>query len=449
MGGSEFIEWRYSGNVPELTTREMLKLAVPSILFAVLTHAYRSVDQFWIQGEGTAAQGALGASAFVIILFAAFMTLLSAGASPLIARATGAGDEKALRRALGAGLSGVAGVTIFLMVVGVLGADTIAATLGLKGEAAEQCAAYLTMLSWTIFPLVLVPLIDQTFISMGDARLPMKLHAVSLGINIALTPVFIYDLNLGIAGAALASNLSRAITTFIGFVILWKRTGLRMSDIHGGEELRRVLRIGFPIAFNIAGYTLVYWALLSTSISPLGEEVDAALGIGFSALEGLTWPCFHGLSLATSSFVGRYLGAGEKEKAKLVVRKALPLATALGVTAMLLFGLSGPFLTGLFTGDPGVHKEAILYASILAFSQVFVAWEALFEGTLSGAGDTRTVFWLSLPFNLMRIPLAWIFAFPMGFGAAGIWWAINITTFLKAGAKGWAVWTGKWADIKV
>jgi MATE family multidrug resistance protein len=435
--------------VPELTTREMLKLAVPSMLFAVLTHAYRSVDQFWIQSEGTAAQGALGASAFVIILFAAVIIVLSAGASPLIARAVGAGDNKGLRRALGAGLSGVLGITLFLMVAGVLGADKIAGTLGLHGEAAEQCAAYLTALSWTIFPLVLVPLIDQTFIAMGDARLPMKLHALSLGVNIVLTPIFIYDFGLGIAGAAYASNLSRAITTIWGFVILWKRTGLQTSDIRGGEELRRVLRIGLPISINVAGYTLVYWALLATSISPLGEEVDAALGIGFSALEGLTWPCFHGLSLAVSSFVGRYLGAGETEKARRVVRKALPLSTALGVTAMLLFGLSGSFLTGLFTGDPKVHQEAILYASVLAFSQVFVAWDALFEGALSGAGDTRTVFWLSAPFNLLRIPLAWVLAFPFGWGAAGIWWAINITTALKAGAKGWAVWRGKWAVIEV
>ena len=435
--------------MPELTTRELLKLAVPSVLFAVLTHAYRSVDQFWIQGEGTASQGALGASAFVIILFAAVIIVLSAGASPLIARATGANDPVALRRALGAGLSGVLGITILLMVAGVTGADHIAATLGLRGEAASECAAYLRMLSWTIFPLVLVPLVDQAFIAMGNARLPMKLHALSLGVNIALTPVLIYEADMGIAGAALASNLSRALTTFIGFVILWKRTGMRISDVHGGEELRRVLRIGFPISISVAAYTLVYWAMLATSISPLGEEVDAALGIGFSALEGLTWPCFHGLSLAVSSFVGRYLGAGEKEQARRVVRKAFPLSTMMGAAAMLMFGIGGPFLTGLFTGDPLVHEEAIVYASVLAFSQIFVAWEALFEGALSGAGDTRTVFWLSAPLNLLRIPLAWIFAFPMGWGAAGIWWAINLTTVLKAAAKGWAVRRGKWVDLEV
>ncbi|MEC7240099.1 MAG: MATE family efflux transporter [Myxococcota bacterium] len=433
----------------DLTTRDLVKLAVPSVLFAVLTHAYRSVDQFWIQGVSTAAQGALGASAFVIILFAAIIIVLSAGASPLIARAAGANDPAALRRALGAGLSGVLGITVFLMVAGVLGADLIAHSLGLQGEIAEECAAYLRALSWTIFPLVLVPLVDQAFIAIGNARLPMTLHAISLTLNIALTPLFIYDLNMGIGGAALASNLSRAATTFVGFFILWRRTGMSVSDVRGGEELRRVLRIGFPVSISVAAYTLVYWAMLVTSISRLGEEVNAALGIGFSALEGLTWPCFHGLSLAVSSFVGRSIGAGRPDQAVAVVRKALPLSTAMGVVAMLVFFFFGPFLTGLFTEDPLVHEEAIVYTLILAFSQPFVAWEALFEGCLLGAGDTRTVFWLSAPVNLLRIPLAWALAFPLGWGAGGIWWAINITTVIKAALKGLAVRRGKWKTLEI
>lgn len=433
----------------DLTTRDLVKLAVPSVLFAVLTHAYRSVDQFWIQGVSTAAQGALGASAFVIILFAAIIIVLSSGASPLIARAAGANDPAALRRALGAGLSGVLGITAFLMVSGVLGADLIAHSLGLKGEIASECAAYLRMLSWTIFPLVLAPLVDQAFIAIGNARLPMTLHAISLALNIALTPLFIYDLEMGIGGAALASNLSRAVTTFIGFFILWRRTGMTVADVRGGEELRRVLRIGFPVSVSVAAYTLVYWAMLVTSISRLGEEVNAALGIGFSALEGLTWPCFHGLSLAVSSFVGRSIGAGRPDQAIAVVRKALPLSTAMGVIAMAVFFFFGPFLTGLFTEDPAVHEQAIVYTLILAFSQPFVAWEALFEGCLLGAGDTRTVFWLSAPINLVRIPLAWALAFPLGWGAGGIWWAINITTVIKAALKGLAVRRGKWTTLEI
>ena len=121
----------------------------------------------------------------------------------------------------------------------------------------------------------------------------------------------------------------------------------------------------------------------------------------------------------------------------------------MGVLAMVVFFFFGPFLTGLFTEDPAVHEQAIIYTVILAFSQPFVAWEALFEGCLLGAGDTRTVFWLSAPINLLRIPLAWALAFPLGWGAGGIWWAINITTVIKAALKGLAVRRGKWTTLEL
>ena len=79
------------------------------------------------------------------------------------------------------------------------------------------------------------------------------------------------------------------------------------------------------MALGVAAYAGVYWAMLRTSISPLGPEINAALGIGFSALEGITWPIFHGLSIAVASLVGRYLGAGRRELAFATVRLALPV----------------------------------------------------------------------------------------------------------------------------
>ncbi|MGH8603253.1 MAG: MATE family efflux transporter, partial [Gammaproteobacteria bacterium] len=191
----------------------------------------------------------------------------------------------------------------------------------------------------------------------------------------------------------------------------------------------------------------VYWGMLKTTISPLGPHVNAALGIGFSALEGFTWPVFHGVSLGVASLIGRHLGAGRPDLAKRTIASALPVSTLLGISATAMFFFAGGGLSGMFTNDAAVHHEATQYALILAASQLVLAWEALTEGVLAGAGATRTVLWCSMPFNLLRIPLAWLFAFPLGLGATGVWWAINVTTYAKTGFKAWAVWRGKWTDI--
>ena len=96
-----------------------------------------------------------------------------------------------------------------------------------------------------------------------------------------------------------------------------------------------------------------------------------------------------------------------------------------------------------------MHELAIEYAFVLGFSQLFVSFESLFSAVLEGAGDTRAAFVHTVPYNLLRIPLAWFLAFPLGMEAAGVWWAINITTYMKAALMGWSVWRGGWSRLEI
>lgn len=433
--------------IPPIGIKSLLALAIPSAIFTFLTNGFRIVDQYFIQSVSVEAQAAIGSSTFVLIFTYAIFELISAGAGPLIARATGAQDPVVRRALLGEAIFGILILTLILMIVGTLGTPLITATLGLEGRAAAECNRYLGTLFLTLLPLALTPLVDQAFINMGSARYPLLLHILSLSLNVILTPLLIHNAGLGIVGAALASTLSRGVGTGIGLFLLTRMTGVRLKDLKPRGQLGRILRVGTPMALGTAFFAMVYWGLLKTSVSPLGTHVNAALGIGFSALEGCTWPVFHGLSLGAASLAGRYLGADRPDLARQTFYTALPFATLLGVAASFIFFFAGETLTALFTDDVAVHQAATEYATILAASQLFLSWEALSEGILAGAGDTRTVFWCSTPFNLLRIPLAWWLAFPLDFGATGVWWAINITTYAKTLLKGWAVWRGHWATI--
>lgn len=437
-----------SSTPPVVDLKAILRLAVPSTLFTVLTNGYRVVDQYYIQAVSTEAQAAVGSSVFVLIVFFSAFELVAAGAAPLIARATGAGDPEARRRLLGVSSAAALALTVALMVVGWFGSPAIASALGLEGRTSAELVRYLRTLSLTILPLVFTPLVDHAFLALGSARAPLLLHALSLLLNLVLTPLFVLGLDLGIVGAALASNLARAVATGLGFFVLSRQVGLRTSDLRFTADLSRVVRIGAPVAANTALYALVYWGMLRTSISPLGPHVNAALGIGFSALEGVTWPVFHGLSMAIASFVGRSLGAGDVEGAKAAVRIAAPLAFMTGLLASVIFAVFGAPLAQVFSEDPDVVAATTEYAVILAWSQLFVAFEALEEGILGGAGDTRAIFWGSVPYNLARVPLAWYAAFPLGLGAAGVWWTINATTWAKALIKGVSVLRGRWLRVE-
>jgi putative MATE family efflux protein len=427
-----------------VTVRELVVLALPAVGSAVLNNTYRIVDQFSVQWLGTSAQAAIGSTTFVLISFQAVFWLTSAGAGPLVARATGARDPELLRKTVGSALTATVLSTIAVGLVAVFGADTLASLLGLSGETHDNAATYLRWLGLGVAGIAFGPLMDAIFIARGQTLLPMILLVGSNVLNAILNGVFIYGLGLGIKGSALATCVSRGLTMVVGFRVLWKEIGWTTGDMGLGDTALRLVRIGLPITINTLAYAWVYWALLAFAISPLGPTVNAALGIGFSALEGFTWPLFNGVSLAVASIVGRRLGAGQPDEALRAVRLAFPISTALGVGVSLVFWFGAVPLCQVFTADPLVLDEAVVYARALAMSQLFVAWEALFEGTLAGAGATGAVLLWSAPMNALRVPLGWWLAGPLGYGAAGVWWAINVTTYAKALGKGWSTWRGKW-----
>ena len=430
--------------------KELLALAIPAALSVVLNNAYRVIDQFSVQWLGTAAQAAVSSFTFVLILCFAFYGVVAIGVGPLIARATGADDISQRRRLVGTSLTSATLLGVIVWLSAGVFAEQLTWAVGLTGEAASEATTYMRWLALCGLSLSVAPVVDSAFISMGKTVTPMLLQLVATLGNGLFNWLFIYELEQGIAGAAMATGLSRLLSVVIGLVLLHRHVKFTWSDlIPNLSPLIRILRVGIPIAANTGAYALVYWGVLKLAISPLGPEVNAGLGIGFSALEGFTWPCFHGISLAVASVIGRRLGANDREGAMQAAKLGLPMTSAAGFAAAVIFWFGGEALCSLYTEDPAVLREAITYAHVLAFSQIFVAYEALAEGILEGSGDTNSVLYWSLPFNIMRIPLCWFLAGPMGFGAAGVWWAINCSTFIKALGKGYAVFTGRWLYLKI
>jgi multidrug resistance protein, MATE family len=425
-----------------ISRREALGLAASSAAFTVLTRAFRLVDQYFVQFVSTPAQAAVGTSIFVMVLFFAVVEVVAVGTAPFVARATGAQDPEDRAFRIGNGLVCTGLVAAATTVAGRWGADGVGGLLGLQGEASRALGAYLRALATGSIFLALAPLVDQCFIAMGRARVPALLHGLSFLLNALATPWFVFGWDLGVMGAAWGTVLARGVASSVGVLWLLRHVGLR--PVHAVLRPLDMFRVGGPVALASSMFALVYWGLLRFAISPLGPEVNAALGIGFSALEGITWPLFHGVGLALASAVGRSLGAGRPDGAWQALGRFLPLSLTLGGLAWAVFWFLGSPWTGLFAADPGVHAEAIRYARALAWSQPFVAVESLLEGVIFGSGHTAWMLRISAPLNVLRIPLAVALAHGLGWGADGVWWAVNFTTFAKAGLHAGVVLQGSW-----
>ncbi len=432
-----------------ITTKQLIFLVIPVALSAMLNNAYRIIDQHAVQWLGIDAQGAIASCTFVLIAFFAGYSIISTGSLALVARAKGGNDVTLQKRLAGNALSAAVIVGIVILSLSGIFATVTVGLLGLHNGLAEKAVSYLRWHALTCLPQAVMPTLDAIFIAYGRTRIVLLLQMTASGFNLILNPVFIYFLGFGIGGAAMATGISQGLALTAGLLLMPRIVKPGLSDYKLTSCLLRIAAVGLPMCWGTLLFAGVYWALLHFVISPLGAPVNAALGIGFSVLEGFTWPVFWGFSMAIASLVGRFLGAGNISGAQQAIGLAFKLLTVAGLAAAFIFWFGAYPLCGLFTENQQVLQEAVLYARILAFSQLFIAYEALSEGVLSGAGDTKTILRWSAPLNVLRIPFCWLFAIHLGYGSAAVWWVINISTIIKALGKWHAVAKGKWHYIKI
>ncbi|QDU68262.1 MATE family efflux transporter [Engelhardtia mirabilis] len=439
--------------------REVLRYAWPVAIAFLLNNAYRINDQYWIQGLGESAQSAVGTSMFVFIMSFAVAFLAAGGALALGARAKGAGDEtrfvRVARHTLALAL--FLGTAAALIVPPAL--PWIVDLLSLEGATATSAEQYMRVLFLGCAVLYLVPTLDDIFIARGRVWIPMGLNVIAIAVNFLLNPLLIYGSHaaevmpgaplvglvarvgaalelegMGIAGAGYATVASRVVSVLVGLALLRSLFAVPLRPRFAADFalLREIVRVSLPASLSIALYAGVYWTMFALVVAELPDAVKAGLGIGFQVFEGIAFPCFLGVGMAAASLVGQALGAGDRARALGVVGSSRRLGRMVGLTTAAGFFLLARPLGSLFTQDPDVLRETVLYVMVLGCSQYWVAVETVNERILLGSGHSRSIPWISGFGNVLRVPLAWTLALGLGLGPAGLWWAINLTTVLKA-----------------
>lgn len=453
--------------------RTLLALAWPAVLSYLLNNSYRINDQFWIQGLGEPAQSAAGGVIFVLIMNFSVAFLAAGGTLSLVARAVGAGStervDRVTRHALG--LSALIGLALTL--IGTAATPFLVRLLGLEGEVAGHAEGYLQTLYWMALPMFLVPTLDSVFIGRGRTRIPMLLQGIAIGFNFLLNPLLIYGRDIetampdapgvaafaavaehfgiegrGMVGAALATGLSRSLIAVLGLGLLTYLFGTRLVQRARPDValLKRIVSVSAPMSLSVAMYAGVYWAILALVFGDLPESDRAGLGIGFQVFEGVAFPVYLGLAMAGASLVGQALGASDRDAAWTVVHNTRWFGRIAGVVFTIAFLVLAKPVGGLFTKDPEVLRAVVLYVTILAASQYWVAIETVNEKVLMGSGETKRIPWITGLGNGLRVPVGYALAVTLGLGAGGVYWAINATTWLKAGLFWLLVQRGVWVE---
>lgn len=428
-------------------TRATLTLAWPmagSMLALILTD---TVDVVMIGhlGEEALAAAALGFNYF--ILFVLFAVGATGAVSALGAQAVGAGDARGVRRTMRQGLwFGLlaSGPCIALM----MATEPLLVFLGQDPGLAAMAQGYLDYLAWTMLPLFLILVFRNTMAAFEVVR-PALLIVLSLvPMNVALNWVFMFGgLGLvepmGLPGAALATLIAESAG--VGLYILYLLRAARFramalfQNLHRADwpRFRALLRIGLPAGgLSVVEHAMFVIAALMMGL--IGMTELAAYHIATQVLSLLFVVPF-GLSQAAAIRIGAAAGARDLEQVRLRGRTVFRLtAAAMGLFALLLW-LLPETLIALFVNDADPKAADLIalgagYLVIAAVFQLVDGLQIVACGALRGLNDTIAAFWLGLVgYIAAGAGFAWLFAFPLGMGGAGVWWGLAVGLALVAG----------------
>lgn len=433
--------------------RAIFLLSVPMVLEMLMESLFAVVDIFFVSRLGdNDAIATIGLTESVLTIIYSLAMGISMGATAMVARRVGEKDVPAAQVAAAQAIYIGVGLSLIISVVGVFFATDILHLMGASDSLIANNSGYTRLMLCGNITIVMLFIINGIFRGAGNAAIAMRSLIISNSLNIALAPVFILVLKMGVQGAAVATMIGRGTGVIYQVYHLTKGKGLIRLNVSNlavrWDIIWRLIKVsaGGTGQFIIASAS---WIFLVRIISTFGSAALAGYTIGIRVIVFAIMPAW-GMANAAATLVGQNLGAGLPERAeKSVYRSAFLNMIFLGIVTIVFYTLAGP-IVGIYTDDPAVLQSGMQCLQIVSLGYVFYAYGMVIIQSFNGAGDTLTPTILNVfGFWLFQIPFAYLMAIELDFRTTGAYIAIVSAESAMAIAAIIIFRRGKWKNVKI
>lgn len=408
--------------------RALISLAMPIVIVQVGLMTMGVVDAIMVGRFSPEALAATAIGNFYFFVVAIFGIGVIHVLDPLIAQAVGANDESeiALSVQRGLALSGVLSLATGLLL---LPAAAVLRALRQPEELVPLAATYVMISIPSFLPFNVFLVFRHLLQALGQIRAIVVTIVLCNLANVALNWLLIFGNygfpKLGVAGAALATAISRTLLVVILVALTWRtlRPYLKpmRREVLQVAPLIRMLKLGLPIGAQ-QELEVAYFGGLIILMGLLGTISVAAHQVAIN-LASLTFMVPVGVASATAVFVGRSIGAGDEPAVRRYAVAGLVCGVGFMCVAAAVFLLLPWELARLYSPDAEVATLAAGLIPIAGLFQVFDGTQVVSSGILRGIGDTRFPMVASgVGFWLVGLPLSVLLGFRAGLGAEGLWW---------------------------
>ena len=443
--------------------RTLMTIIIPVILQNGITNLVSLLDNIMVGAVGTEQMSGVSIVNQLMFVFNLCIFGGLSGAGIFTAQFYGKGDTEGVRHTfrfkmmLCAGII-VAGVVVFLAA----GESLVGMYLHEGGETGDIAATamygkdYMMVMLWGLLPFALTQAYASTLRETGETMLPMKAGVVAILVNLVLNWVLIFGNlgapKMGVAGAALATVISRYVETFIVMAWTHRHTDRNPFIIKAYRSMhvpaalvKQICRKGMPLLMNEMLWSCGI-AMLTQSYSTRGLAVVAGLNI-CTTITNLFNVVWLSMGTAVSIIVGQQLGANEFKKAEESMWRIMAFSVLSALAMAVMLFLVAPLFPMMYNTSQEVRDIATGLLRVVAFSGPLHACCHTSYFTLRSGGKTGITFVFdSVYLWVVSIPLARILATGTAWPILIVYGAVQYIDILKCVLGCYLLKKGVWIN---
>lgn len=425
--------------------RLLFKYAMPAIIAMTASSLYNIVDSIYIgHGCGALALGALTVAKPFMDICAAFGSLVGVGASSLLAIYLGERDYDKANKVLGNVIVLNIILSTLVMVVGLIWLNPILMAFGASEQTLHYAHQYMEIILYGNIITHIYYGLNSMLRSAGHPRFSMVATIVAVAVNIVLDPIFIFGLDMGVRGAALATVISQIIA------VVWQVTKFFNKDelvrFHRGIWLldkgitKRALAIGMsPFLYNIAHCVVVI--IINNQLKRYGGDMAIA---SYGVINRMTFVfamIIMGLNQGMQPLVGFNYGAKQYYRVLRTFYLTCMYATGVMTIVFLLGECIPKQVTQIFTHDPILIAQTITPMRIICCTMLIIGFQMVAGNFFTSIGMAGKSIFLSMTRQVLYlIPLLLLIPLLFDNPVLGVWWSIPISDTLAAVTAGIMIW---------
>lgn len=392
--------------------KNIVTYTIPIILTSILQLLFNAADLI-IVGRycGSVSVAAVGATGAITNLIVNLFIGLSVGAGVSVAHALGAHEDETVHRTIHTAIPTALVSGVFLTIVGVLGSETFLRLMGTPNTVRPLSALYMRIYFGGIIFMLIYNFCASILRAAGDTKSPLVFLFIAGVVNVALNLFFVICFKMNVAGVALATTISQAVSAVLVVIALMRRTDAcrfdpRKMKFHK-PELLKMIRIGLPAGIQGSLFSISN-VIIQSSVNSFGDVFmsgNAAAG----NIEGFVYVCLNAFHQTAVNFTGQNAGAHKLDRVKKTLFYCLISVSVVGIVTGVTGYTFGEKLLGIYITD---SQKAIEYGMIrlsyICLPYFLCGLMDVTTGALRGLGESVGPMLISV-LGVCGLRIVWIY----------------------------------------